>query len=125
MGRHVLLCDDEKLIHQLLGDYLGGLGFQVDLASSFNECTSQLQRCIPDLILLDTELPNGGAKKALRHVSSIGLHIPVLLMSMNQDVANDSEAQKLGATGFIDKPFNLKSMLERINVIFSAQMPLS
>jgi DNA-binding response OmpR family regulator len=115
MGRHVLLCDDEKLIHQLLAEYLGGLGFQVDLAANFGECTVLLQKNIPDVILLDTDLPNGGALKTIQEVRAMGLKTPVLLMSINSEVSSDKEAVKMGADGFIGKPFSVKSMLDRIN----------
>ena len=68
MGRNILLCDNETLIHQLLGEYLGGLGFSVSCARSLNECEKQLQKSIPDVILLESELPNDETSKTVQKV---------------------------------------------------------
>lgn len=68
-----------------------------------------------DLLLLDFELPGASGLELLKILRTQGFERPIVMISGNADTSTVVEAMKLGATDFFDKPFNVRSILERIS----------
>jgi two-component system, chemotaxis family, response regulator Rcp1 len=66
---------------------------------------------LPDLILLDLNLPNRNGKEVLRHIkgSDALKHIPVLILTTSNNQEDICECYGIGANGFISKPVDLNS----------------
>jgi putative two-component system response regulator len=74
-----------------------------------------LEKVVPDLILLDIEMPEMDGFEAIQQLKA-GPHanIPVIFMTATADAANESRGKELGAVDFITKPFSPPVLLDVI-----------
>jgi signal transduction histidine kinase/CheY-like chemotaxis protein len=116
-SRRVLVVDDVATDRQLLDDVLTPLGFTVMQASSGLEALRMAGQFIPDLVLLDIDMPeiDGWETARLLRANHISL-APILIVSAN---AFDSDLRNevgVGREDFIVKPLHIDDLLERIRV---------
>jgi DNA-binding response OmpR family regulator len=78
---------------------------------------------MPDLIMLDMQMPRLNGLQFLRQLRSTGFfaQIPVLLVSGNDDAAENAEIFNLGIVDFIPKPFNPVTLREKVMAILEKQ----
>ena len=74
---------------------------------------------IPDLILLDLNLPRMNGREALREIKSDQqlCQIPIVILSTSQSEEDVSECYKLGAGGFITKPVKYSDLIETMKTV--------
>ena len=100
----VLVIDDEPAIVDLFTEYLREQGFEVVSAGGGNEGLDRLASDKPDLILLDMRMPDIDGLETLRRIRGVNLHVPVLMISANDDVTAAKAALALGAFDYTLKP---------------------
>jgi DNA-binding response OmpR family regulator len=78
---------------------------------------------MPDLIMLDMQMPRLNGLDFLRQLRSTGLfaQIPVLLVSGNDDATENAQVFDLGIVDFVPKPFNPVSLRDRVTAILEKQ----
>lgn len=74
---------------------------------------------LPDLILLDLNMPKMNGKEALKEIRSHKkfVHIPVILFTTSGSEEDIVEAYKLGANSYIRKPGDFKGLIEVMNTV--------
>jgi twitching motility two-component system response regulator PilH len=116
LGARMLVVDDSPTICAVLGKMLGHEGYAVSKATD-GESAIQLARDEqPVLIFLDIVLPgmNGFAVlRALRH-DPLTQHIPIVMISGNQQATEQFYVQRFGADDFMKKPFGRDEVCKRI-----------
>jgi CheY-like chemotaxis protein len=115
--RRILLIDDEKDLCALLGDSLSSHGFQMDFAHTLGEALKCLARRPPDLVLLDLSLPDGEGLSLLSHIRKTTPAPAVIITTAFGSEEVRSEAEKLGAQDFLDKPYHEEDVICRIRKI--------
>ncbi|MDR1830668.1 MAG: response regulator [Candidatus Fibromonas sp.] len=77
-----------------------------------------LEKNIPDLILLDIEMPEINGYETIKAIKNKREteHIPVIFLTAKSDVDNELEGLSLGAIDYITKPFSPSLLLKRIEV---------
>jgi DNA-binding response OmpR family regulator len=111
----VLIVDDNEAIRESLADALSNEGYQVDSAADGASALRSVDRCAPSVILLDLSMPDLDGPSVARRLSEVGCRSAVIVLSADRGVADI--AQKMGAAGFLPKPFDLHalvSMIERV-----------
>lgn len=113
----ILLCEDSEYMLNITRLSLELEGFSVDTAQNTDEIYAKLRSRKPFLILLDYNIPNDGAEKVIRRLKDKEdtRDIPVLLYSGEAQI--DQIAQRIGANGFLRKPFETRELLREINNI--------
>ncbi len=112
--KNILIIDDEKDLCQLLGDTLSSHGYKVEFAHTKKEALSGLKSQTPDLVFCDLKLPDGDGMRILSKIRKISPGTIVnIITAYGSEEARD-EARKLGAYGFIDKPFSEETILRSI-----------
>jgi DNA-binding response OmpR family regulator len=78
---------------------------------------------MPDLIMLDMQMPRLNGLEFLRQLRSTGLfaQIPVLLVSGNDDATENAQVFDLGIVDFVPKPFNPVSLRDKVTAILEKQ----
>ena len=115
----VLLVDDEEEVLNVGDGFLKAMGYQVITAHDGKEATEvyrKHQESI-DLVVLDIVMPVMGGSEVFDRLKKINPDIKVLLSS---GYSIDGEATKIlerGASGFIQKPFNIKQLSQSIHEI--------
>lgn len=131
-GMRTLVVDDSPTIRAVLGKMLGQEGYAVQRAVD-GETAIDVARCEqPELIFLDIVLPgiNGFAVlRALRH-DPLTRHIPIVMISGNQQATEQFYVQRFGADDFIKKPFGQRELQQSIHRLICAgrlptRVPLS
>ena len=108
--QRVIVCDDEKFIRWALAEHLRSSGYEVQEAENGVECLELLKGTIPDVILLDLRMPKMDGTTALRKIREQGINTPVFILSGFGGANSEEDANKLGAQGFIPKPYHLSEI---------------
>jgi twitching motility two-component system response regulator PilH len=106
-GTRMLVVDDSPTICAVLGRMLEKDGYAVQKAADGESALERAREAQPELIFLDIVLPgiNGFAVlRALRH-DPLTAHIPIVMISGNQQATEQFYVQRFGADDFIRKPF--------------------
>jgi putative two-component system response regulator len=92
--------------------------YEVLRLNSGQRLLKKLERSIPDLILLDIEMPEMNGYEALRQIKSDArtAHVPVIFLTAKDETENELEGLTLGAIDYITKPFSPPLLLKRIEV---------
>jgi two-component system, NtrC family, sensor kinase len=103
----ILIIDDSAEICSLLAEYiLPDLGYRATIANSGRQGLVQLRQRLPDLILLDLQLPDTSGLDLLRIFAQEGYDVPVILMTAHGSEGIAVEAFRLGARNYLIKPFS-------------------
>ena len=111
----IILVDDMKL-NLTMGKDLLKTFYEVFLASSPVRLFEILENIIPDLILLDIEMPDtdGYETMKLLKANPVYCDIPVIFVTSKDDDNSEIEGFDLGAADYIRKPFSGPLLLKRI-----------
>jgi CheY-like chemotaxis protein len=116
-GARVLVVDDSATIRAVLGRMLEVDGYQVTRAADGESALELARNEPPALIFLDIVLPgiNGFAVlRSLRHDPATR-HIPIVMISGNQQATEQFYVQRFGADDFISKPFGQAEVARSID----------
>jgi DNA-binding response OmpR family regulator len=121
MDKKVLVIDDEITIRTLLDKFLSNQ-FDVTAMGNGQEALNWLQSGnIPDLIIVDLEMPGMDGFEFLSQVKASGYFrsIPVLMLSGVDSSAERVKCLKAGALDFMIKPFNPEELILKIGILMS------
>ncbi|GIV76401.1 response regulator [Litorilinea aerophila] len=123
MARTVLVIDDEENMRWVLERALKKAGYDV-LTAGRGEQGLQLLALHPvDLILLDLKMPGMDGLAVLREIRRRTQSVPVLLLTAYATVPTAVAAMQHGATDYLRKPFDLETVLAKINEYLMQQRP--
>ena len=113
---HILVCDDDPLVTDLLAHKLEGRGYRVTVAADGEEALKRLREERPDAVLLDAMMPMLDGYEVLRRIradaSLAGL--PVIMLTARKQEGDIVGALGLGASDFVVKPFIPEELLSRL-----------
>lgn len=115
---HVLLIDDSLVDLRLLIESLTAQDMRISVAFSGRDGLNKAELLLPDLIVLDINLPDldGFAVCRLLRQSARARHTPVIFLSANNDADMRVTGLAQGAVDFVTKPFHEKEVLARIRI---------
>ena len=112
----ILLADDDIELSDMLTDYLGKEGFDVDVAHDGDTALSKALANQYDLLILDVMMPNRNGFDVLRELRTRSL-LPVLMLTARGDDVDSVVGLELGADDYLAKPSNPRVMVARIRAI--------
>jgi CheY-like chemotaxis protein len=114
-GVRVLVVDSVPAVRELFETVLSGAGHEVASAADGRAALEAALRWRPDVILVDVDMPApSGAEFARRYRRCCPAPAPIVVVTAAPDGA--SRAARLGAAGFLEKPFWLPDLLDLIRV---------
>lgn len=116
MKETILIVDDHDSVRLILGNILVKQ-YDVVTKSDGIEAFGWLHRGNePDLIILDMVMPRLHGMTFLSNIKSSGLfsHIPVVVLTGNENEEFERQVRSMGASGFIRKPFKPDNLRETI-----------
>jgi len=110
----ILIIDDDTTILEMIADLLSYEGYTITATNKGSVALDRARAEPPALILLDLMMPemSGWQVVAALSGSQRTRSIPVILLSARRDLA--TTAAELGATAFLEKPFELDALLDLI-----------
>jgi PAS domain S-box-containing protein len=121
-GQTILIIDDEQMIREMASDILTQLGYQVMVAQSGQEGIDiyrQNQSRI-DLVLLDLIMPHMNGVACFEKLKDVDPAIKVVVSSGISDLQHKKEMEKLGARGYLEKPFSVNRMATKLQEILNS-----
>ena len=112
-GPLVLVVDDDPRLREYVRVNLEMEGYTVREASGAEEALDAIDDQAPELVLLDVVMPGVDGWQMLQRMQERHGSIPVIMFSGKIDEATAGEATRLGAEGFIGKPFDPQQLVER------------
>ena len=81
-SQNILICDDEPDIAEVLGDRLEASGYDVRIVKSAKDCYASVADRLPDLVLMDIQMPEISGIEALVEVRVVSPARLVAIASM-------------------------------------------
>jgi response regulator RpfG family c-di-GMP phosphodiesterase len=107
----VLVVDDEKVIREILADFLSLEGFNVATAPDGVAALEQLDQSHFDMVISDLKMPNMGGLELLERIQSNHENVLTVIMTGFGTVETAIEAMKKGAYDYILKPFKVEEVV--------------
>jgi DNA-binding NarL/FixJ family response regulator len=120
--RSVVLIDDDVMMRQMLRLILTSDHYQVvGEASNGDDGVTVCEKLKPDLVLLDINMPKMSGLLALEFILQQNPGTKVLMVSVESKKEMVAEAIQRGACGFVVKPLNPASVLDRVESCFKGK----
>jgi two-component system, sensor histidine kinase len=115
-GKHILIVDDYPDALDILAFYLRSMGYRVSTASDGAEAIAQAERLLPDLIVLDLELPHVSGFDVARHLrANAATHlIPLVAATGYSHPGQLERAREAGFDHIVIKPADPDVLVEAI-----------
>ncbi|WP_437817665.1 hybrid sensor histidine kinase/response regulator [Sorangium sp. So ce1078] len=112
----VLLVDDDPGSLKLLSEALAGQPLTLAVAIDGEMALRQVQREVPDLVLLDAVMPGLSGFEVCRRLKEdpATRAVPVLFMTVLADTASRVRGLELGAVDYVSKPFVREELVARV-----------
>ncbi len=115
MGR-ILVVDDSPFMVRLVTYMLESAGHATTSAENGRVALDLMAKEVPDLVFLDTMMPEMDGLETLRAIranpSTMG--VPVLMLTAKTQDDDFQAARKAGANGYLTKPFNRADVLDSV-----------
>jgi len=113
----ILLAEDEHALGEWLSKALESSGFQVEWVDDGRVAEVLLAEGRYDAFVLDLGLPGRGGRDVLRRLRLHDRHLPVLILTARDSVAERVGALNEGADDFLAKPFALAELEARLSAL--------
>ena len=117
MNNEILIVEDDKSINDILFYALKSEGYIPYSTFTLKEAKDYININLPNLILLDLNLPDGNGFDLCKEINS-KYSIPIIILTAKNDVVDTVLGLELGADDYITKPFHIKEVLSRIKAVF-------
>lgn len=116
MAQKILVVDDEEHIRMVVEARLGSGGYQIALAADGETALEEVKKDLPDLILLDINMPGMNGFKVLQHLrrDRATARIPVIMLTAQGDTDSILKAQDFKVTDYLIKPFEGDELLSMV-----------
>ena len=114
-----LIVDDSRVIRKVSRHILEGMGFAVDEAADGQEALDRCDDAMPDVILLDWNMPVMSGMEFLKALrQSDHLDQPkVVFCTTENDVAHIRAAIAAGADEYVMKPFDRETIHSKLQIV--------
>jgi DNA-binding NtrC family response regulator len=118
-GLNVLVVDDEVILCQSVEKILKRKGHNVDAVTSVADALRTLDSGNKyDMIIADLMMPQAGGLELLSAVQASWPDLPVLIITGFSSIASAVESTKLGAAGYLPKPFTPEELEKAVETVF-------
>jgi DNA-binding response OmpR family regulator/DNA-binding CsgD family transcriptional regulator len=115
-GPTILIVDDTSIDLQVLAMILGKDGYQIAAAVEGKQALDIVGKISPDLILLDIMMPgmDGFEVCKILKASPNKRDIPIIFLTVKDEMADILSGYEAGAVDYVIKPFNSAELLARV-----------
>lgn len=116
---HILVIDSTPAIQELIALNLGMAGHQVSRAADAESALLMLEDQLPDLLLLDWNLPGQSGLSLVRRLRAHGRTrtLPIMMVSARCGEPDKIMALESGADDYMTKPFSPREMVARVHCL--------
>ena len=115
----VFVVDDDESVCRALRRLLKSAGFKVRTFGSADDFLNQGCQNVPGCLILDVRMPGVGGLELQQQLLESGSSIPIIFISAHEDPQTYKQAMENGASAFLQKPFEDKTILDAIGSAFT------
>ena len=121
----ILLVEDNEVNQLLTASVLEREGFAVDIAGTSVEALEMLRSRVPDLILMDIQLPGLDGLSFTRSLKADPSTEPIPIVALTAHAMNGDREQSLaaGCVGYISKPIDTRTFGSQVRKFIQAAVP--
>jgi two-component system, OmpR family, phosphate regulon response regulator PhoB len=121
----VLVVEDESAIAELVSINLRHSGYEVTIAGTADQAQSEVDRVLPDLVILDWMLPGqSGLALAKRwRADARTRELPIIMLTARAGEADKVSGLDAGADDYLSKPFSTSELMARIRAVLRRKAP--
>ena len=113
----LLAVDDDLELLRLIAFTLRQSGYLVLEAQDGVQALAIAERELPDLVLLDVNLPRINGFEVLKRLRGSGSTVPVLMLTVRSSEEDQVQGLDLGADDYLTKPFSPRTLLARVRAL--------
>ena len=118
----ILVVEDETSIASFVTAYLRNAGYAVRSASSAQAALGELASKLPELIILDLNLPDGDGVELCRRIRKSS-DVPILMLTARDEDIDKIIGLEVGADDYMTKPFNPRELVARVKSVLRRAAP--
>jgi len=117
--KKILIFDDDTATLEVVSIIFQEIGYDVEMAETVDHIIPIVSTFLPDLILMDVNIPMIGGIEATRLLKNHDFYhsIPVIIVTAKNDIARISS--QASADGHLSKPFNIDELEEMVEKLTS------
>jgi len=117
--KNCLVVDDSKVIRKVARHILETLNFAVDEAEDGREALSRIEHQMPDVVLLDWNMPVMSGMEFLRTLRTLDYasQPKVVFCTTENDAAHIRAAIEAGADEYVMKPFDRETLESKLQIV--------
>ena len=112
----ILIVDDERMIREVLREYVEFAGYEALEAEDGAEAVQLCRQEKVDLVLMDIMMPRVDGFSAVKEIRKTK-NIPIIMLSARGAEYDKLRAFELGVDDYVTKPFSPKEVMARINAV--------
>ena len=117
----ILIVEDNKDMQFLLSNILEERGYKTIIAGDGKRAIKEVEKGVPDLVLLDIKLPDMDGMQVLKKMRKINRDMLIIMITAYGNVKGAVQAMKLGVYDYITKPFNNEELILTIKKSLKTQ----
>ena len=121
----ILVVEDESAIAELISINLRHAGYEVTIAGSADQAQYEVDRVLPDLVVLDWMLPGQSGLALARQWRSQARtkELPIIMLTARAEESDKVSGLDSGADDYLTKPFSTSELLARIRAVLRRKAP--
>jgi DNA-binding NtrC family response regulator len=118
----LLIVDDDAKLLATMSERLQLKDFDVQTASEGKEAIKAAKRGKFDVAILDLRMPGMEGMEVLSLLKSKHKFLEIIILTGFASIESAVEAGKLGAFGYLEKPYNFESLVEKIREAYATRL---
>ena len=110
----VLIVEDDNDTVENLCDILAMEGHECRRAATFAEAMTELEEVLPEVIILDRQLPDGVAETFIPKIKRLASDLPIVVVTGFPDIDGAIKTLRQGAYDYLLKPINPDVLLHSL-----------
>ncbi|KAF5036832.1 Response regulator MprA [anaerobic digester metagenome] len=116
MEHRILLVDDDRLLREVIGEFLNLNGYQYDMAEDAEKALEQFEPGKYDLALIDLVMPGMNGIELMQRFFELDADLFCLIMTGYPTIDSAYKSMVEGASDYIIKPFQLSELITAIRL---------
>jgi DNA-binding response OmpR family regulator len=117
-GGTILIIEDDEAVAVSIKDALQRENYTVIWKDNGADGIAYVQEHSVHLVILDVRLPDGSGFDFCRRIRHLGLHQPIIMLTVRSDEVDKVLGLEMGADDYMTKPFSLRELLSRVKAQF-------
>ncbi|MGA7886745.1 MAG: response regulator transcription factor [Acidobacteriaceae bacterium] len=119
----LLIADDDRALGSFLARGLEKDGHEVTVATDGEMAMEAVRRDLPEMAVLDLNLPRRDGTEVLEFLRSITEDVPILILTARQEPETRLKCLEMGADDFMQKPFSFAELRARCRALLRRRSP--